>query len=62
MDKDKEILQLKKDIESEERDYNNCLEYPTQTTQFYNALSRQNNKIISMKQRLQDLEAGGFIK
>ncbi len=56
MDKAAQIEQLKKDIDYEQKSYDNYAEYPTHTDQYYRALEKQRQKISSMKEKLRELE------
>lgn len=49
-----EIDALKRTIEREEADYNNSMEHPTDTDQFYKACERQRQKIVEMSDLLQE--------
>ena len=53
---EKAIEILRQDIKIENMDYEICMEFPTETEQFYNALGRQREKITDMNERLRMLE------
>ncbi len=53
---EKEIAQLKKDIEYEEYQYNQGLEYPTDTDQFRRGMEKSRTRISDMKEKLKELE------
>lgn len=56
MEKEKEIAQLKKDIEYEEFQYQNGLDYPTYTDQFRRGMEKCRQRLSDMKSRLKELE------
>jgi hypothetical protein len=51
-----EIEQLKQEIEFEESDLETARKYPTETTQYYRALSKQEARLDEKKRRLAQLE------
>jgi len=59
---EKEIEQLKNEIEREEEQYKIGCEYPTETPQFYSALERQRIRINDLKNKLIKLEEKQLLK
>jgi hypothetical protein len=53
--KPKEIVDLEKEIEYEQNQYDIACEYPTETDQFYKGLERTRQRIEDLKVKLQKL-------
>lgn len=55
-----EMEKLKANLSYEEEQYRVCLEYPTNTPQFYSALDKHFERIGKMRKELEEIENSSF--